>query len=230
MQVLPWFNFANSFDQTLFQDLVAFYNFNGNTNDTSGSGNTANIQGGVTATTDRVGTASSAYSFNGTTGFLSTTNSLNSPQDYSANVWFKIASGGTGGVLIAFTNAQTGTSESNYDRILWVDTTGHVNFGTYIGSVLFITSSATYNDGNWHMATATMSSTTGMAVYVDGALAASSTNTVSQTYAGWWRIGQSATAGGWPATMRSFFTGTMDEVRIYSVALNATQVGELYLM
>jgi hypothetical protein len=228
--VVPWLYFLNSADMTLSQDLVAYYTFaGGGLSDTSGQGNNAAIQGGVTTTTGRLGDANSAYTFNGTTGFMSTTNSINSPQTYSANVWFKIPSGGTGGVLVAFTNAQTGTSESNYDRILWVDTTGHVNFGVWTGTATYITSTGTYNDGNWHMATSTMSTTTGMALYVDGVSVATNANTSSQVYTGWWRLGQSATAS-WPASMKSFYTGTMDEVRIYSVALNATQVSELYLL
>lgn len=222
---MPWFDFADSLDQTLFQDLVAFYNFDGNLVDTSGQGNDAAIQGGVTFTAGRDGSAGDGLTFNGTSGFLSTTNSLNSPQDYSSNAWFKTSS--TGGVLISFTNSQTGTP-SNYDRILWIDTTGHANFGVYIGSVHYITSSGTYNDGNWHMATSTMSSTTGMGLYVDGVSVATDTNTVSQTYTGWWRIGNSNTPGGWPASMKAYFTGSMDDIKIYSTALNPTQVAELY--
>jgi hypothetical protein len=227
MTNMSWLNFLPRADQTLNQDLVAFYNFDGNTVDTSGQGNDVNTSGTFTTTTDHHGTNPGAYTFNGTNNYMTTTNSLNSPQDYSTNVWFKTTS--NGGVLIAFTNAQTGTAESNYDRIMWVDTTGHLNFGVWIGTAKYITSTSTYFDGNWHMATATMSSTNGMGLYVDGNLVASDTNNVSQVYSGWWRIGQSATTS-WPATMRSFFSGSIDEVRIYSIALNAAQVAELYTL
>lgn len=225
---MPWLNFANSLDQTLFQDLVAFYNFNGNLVDTSGQGNDAAIQGGVTYTNGRDGSANDGLLFNGTSGFLSTTNSLTSPQNYSANAWFKTSS--TGGVLIAFTNSQTSATPTNFDRILWIDTTGHANFGVYIGSVHYITSTGTYNDGNWHMATSTMSTTTGMGLYVDGVSVATDANTTSQSYTGWWRIGESNTTGGWPATMNQYFTGSIDDVKIYSTALNATQVSNLYAL
>jgi hypothetical protein len=227
MTNMSWLSFMPSADQTLFQDMVAFYNFDGNTVDTSGQGNDANTSGTFTTTTDHHGTTNGAYTFNGTNNYMTTTNSLDSPQDYSTNVWFKSSS--NGGVLIAFTNAQTGTSETNYDRIMWLDTTGHLNFGVWINADHYITSTGTYFDGNWHMATATMSSTTGMGLYVDGVSVASDTNTTSQVYTGWWRIGQSAT-NSWPATMRSFFSGSIDEVRIYSAALNATQVAELYTL
>ncbi len=228
MVAIPWFKFPNSIDQTLLQGLVGFYNFNNNLVDTSGKGNDAAIQGGVTYTNGRDGTANNGLLFNGTSGFLSTTNTLNSPQDYSTNVWFKTSS--TGGVLMAFTNSQTSATPSNFDRILWIDTTGHANFGVYIGSVHYITSAGTYNDGNWHMATATMSSTLGMGLYVDGVSVVTDSNTVSQTYAGWWRIGESNTTGGWPATMNQYFTGSMDDIKIYSTALNATQVSNLYAL
>jgi len=227
--LLPWLYFLDSVDQTLFQDLVAFYNFDGNTSDTSGQGNDATTSGTFTTTTDHHSLANGAYTFNGTNSYMTTANSLNSPQTYSANVWFKTTVGGTGGVMVAFTNAQTGTGESNYDRILWIDTTGHLSFGVWTGTDHYITSPGTYNDGNWHMATATMSTTTGMAIYVDGVQVATDSNTSSQVFSGWWRIGQSAT-NSWPSTMKSFFTGSLDDVRIYSVALNATQVSELYLL
>jgi len=50
----------------LNQGLVAYYPFSGNANDASGNNRTGTIQGGVLSTTDRFGSANSAYHFNGT--------------------------------------------------------------------------------------------------------------------------------------------------------------------
>ena len=46
--------------------LVGYWPFNGNANDESGNGNNGTVNG-ATLTTDRLGNANSAYSFNGTT-------------------------------------------------------------------------------------------------------------------------------------------------------------------
>ena len=52
--------------------LVAYYPFNGNANDMSGSGYNGTVNG-ATLTTDRFGNPNSAYSFNGTGAYISTT-------------------------------------------------------------------------------------------------------------------------------------------------------------
>jgi hypothetical protein len=55
--------------------LVGYWPFNGNANDESGNGNNGNVNG-ATLTTDRFGNENSAYSFNGTNGFINVANSL----------------------------------------------------------------------------------------------------------------------------------------------------------
>ena len=53
------------FSQDMTSNLKVCMPFNGNANDMSGSGNNGTVSG-ATLTTDRFGTASSAYQFNGT--------------------------------------------------------------------------------------------------------------------------------------------------------------------
>jgi gliding motility-associated-like protein len=57
----------------LSQGLVAYYPFNGNTNDASGNGNNA-VNNGATLTTDQWGNSNSAYLFNGTSNYMSVAN------------------------------------------------------------------------------------------------------------------------------------------------------------
>ena len=61
--------------------LIARYPFDGNANDVSGNNNNGTLVGGVTLTTDRFGAPNRAYSFNGTSSYISvpTSASLNSP-------------------------------------------------------------------------------------------------------------------------------------------------------
>ena len=48
-----------------------------------------------------------------------------------------------------------------------MDPQGRLLFGTYTGARSFITSPASYNDGQWHHAVATLGPN-GMYLYVDG--------------------------------------------------------------
>ncbi len=59
--------------------LVGYWPFNGNANDESGNGNNGTVIGGVTSSLDRNGDLNSAYSFDGTTGYIDVTSLNNLP-------------------------------------------------------------------------------------------------------------------------------------------------------
>ena len=108
-------------------------------------------------------------------------------------IWFKTTAGYTGGgKLIGFETPRTGVgvagSGGNYDRHVYLDGAGKVWFGVYNGGNDTISSPASYNDGSWHMAAATISSA-GMALYVDGVLRGTNSNTAAEASTGWWRVG-----------------------------------------
>ncbi len=71
--------------------LVGWWPFNGNANDISGNGNNGTVNG-ATLTTDRFGSSNSAYSFNGTSNFISIpdNNSLDFTTTYTISVWVQI--------------------------------------------------------------------------------------------------------------------------------------------
>jgi hypothetical protein len=228
VQPMPWFKFINSSDPTLYQNLVGQYDFTGNTTDTGGLSNNGTVQGGVSATTDRRLTSNAAYSFNGSTGYISTTNLITNPQVYSINVWFNTSTS-TPGTLAGFGDTQTGTP-SNFDRILWLDSSGGLNFSVNTGSLLTVSSAATgYNNGAWHMVTFVMSATSGMTLYIDSTSVGTDANKVSQGYNGYWRIGQMSLSGLTSPT-GGYFNGKLDDIKIYSIALSSTQVSELYAL
>ena len=60
-----------------------------------------------------------------------------------------------------------------------MDGAGKIWFGVYNGGNDTISSPASYNDGSWHMAAATISAA-GMALYVDGVLRGTNSNTVGR--------------------------------------------------
>jgi len=210
--------------------LYLSYPFTGNANDVSGNSNTGTVQAGAALTTDRYGATNSAYSFNGSTQYISTANSSVSPgpQDFSISVWFKTST--AGGKLVGYGASQTGPS-SMYDRHIYMSNTGQIYFGIYPGLAQTINTTTTYADGKWHHVVGTVSTTLGATLFVDGAIqAADPTMTTPQVYGttGYWRVGYD-NLGGWPnAPTNAFFTGSLDDIAIYNTALTASQIYILY--
>ena len=206
------------------------YGFSGNANDGSGNGDNGTVQNAATLTNDRFGNANSAYIFNGSSQYISTASASASPgpANFTVSVWFKTTT--AGGLLIGYGSTQTGSS-SMYDRHIYMSNTGQIYFGIYPNAIQTINSTAAYNDGSWHNAVATVSSTNGSSLYVDGALQASdATMTTCQAYGtnGYWRVGYN-NLGGWTnSPTNDYFTGTLDDIVVYKSALTAAQVYSLY--
>jgi len=198
---------------------TSFYKFSGNGNDTTGANN-GTLQNAPTATTDRYGNSTAAYTFNGSNQYVSTATSYTNPSTFTISAWFKTTN--NNGVLVGFGN-QPDITSGNYDRNLFLHS-GKVVFGIYNGGVDTIVSASTYNDGNWHLATATISPANGSQLYVDGILVASNASYNSpQSYTGYWHIGSN---NSWVV---QYFNGTIDDVTIYNgTELNRSQVSTLY--
>lgn len=153
----------------------------------------------------------------------------------SLAVWFRGTAGDQGRLLGL--SSSTSTSGSRTDRVLWVDSTGTVNFGTRptSGTAVALNSGTGHLDGAWHLAVVVMGAGSA-SLYVDNepveTLPAgagfydfgNSTNV-------YWRLG-SDTAGtssrpvGAPTAA---FTGDMDEVIITRRSLTANDVDDLYV-
>jgi len=82
---------VRDFSQNQTGDLVAFYPFNGNANDSSGHNNNGTVYGAA-LTTDRQGNPNSAYFFDGTSSYILVPNSpsLNFQQAISVNFWMNV--------------------------------------------------------------------------------------------------------------------------------------------
>ncbi|MGY1814260.1 PKD domain-containing protein [Blastococcus sp. SYSU D00820] len=182
---------------------------------TVGTGVTRNAVGAIAGNT--------AYSFNGTANAtMATGTATAAPNTFTQEAWFQTSST-TGGRIIGFANKASGTSNT-YDRQVYLDSRGRLNFGVTVPVWIFkmqqtVTSTASYNDGRWHHVAATMSPS-GMALYVDGVLVGSRTDTTSGlSYNGYLRVGSDAAMGG-----SSTFSGRIDEVALYPTALSAAQI------
>lgn len=207
--------------------LISNYKFEGSAADATGN-NTGTFQGGTpTPSADRFNVAGRALTFNGSTNYASTATQYINPSSISISSWFKTTAT-TGGVLMGFSSLQTGAG-GNRDRFLYMTNTGILYFGVAPGAVKkYVSTTASYNDGNWHQVTATLGGG-GMKLYVDGVLSASDLSVTSaEVTTGYWRLGYSDIST-WPNESSSyFFGGTLDDMVIYHRELSASEVSILY--
>jgi formylglycine-generating enzyme required for sulfatase activity len=197
--------------------LVAEYLFNGNANDTSGSGyNGTALGAGVTAVPDRFGQASSAYSFNGasymSTGYHVPTGAL--PKSFS--VWFSPAALTRGWIIAGGT--QAGVDGAAFG--LFTEASGALYFhGNGLSDVAFThTVAAT---GLYHVVVTYDSSNT-LSCYFNGQFDTSASRTLNTGSSDDVWLGLVNSGQGY------YFNGIIDDARFYNRALSSTEVGTLY--
>jgi len=194
--------------------------------DSSGAGRTGTLSSGVSRNAGSCATNDSPYvTLDGRSGQITTPTQMAGPNTFTAQTWFRTSTAGStsGGVLFGFTSTQSSTP-GQYDRHVYMNPAGRLVFGVYPNTVKTVTSPASYADGTWHLATATLSSA-GMVLYVDGRAVASDTSVRSgESVNGWWRAGYS-NVGNWPTPpTNNWFAGSLDETSFSSTALTAAQV------
>lgn len=206
---------------------IGYYRFEGNANDV-GNNNPGILMNAPVPVADRFGIAGKAYNFNGSTQYITTSNVYTNPADFTISAWFRTTTV-TGGKLVGFGVSQTDQSWQ-YDRHIYMNNAGQIYFGVYPLGVHTINSASSYNDGNWHLATATLSSAAGMVLYIDGSqVAADPSTTTAENTVGYWRIGYDNNSG-WTSQPSSFyFNGDMDDVLIYNRAISAGEVNTLFV-
>ena len=170
-----------------------------------------------------------AATFNATTDGVASSPTLSSrPQVFSAEAWFRTNTT-QGGEIIGYGNSQTGVS-ADYDRNVYMDNTGRINFGVRptgtsgTASRITVNTTTSFNDNQWHHVVATLGPT-GMQLFLDGVLAAGRTDTTSAwPIDGFWRIGGDNLTS-WPNRPTSrYLNGQIDDVAIYPTVLPLSRV------
>jgi streptogramin lyase len=209
------------------------YPFNNTFEDVSGNRNDATSYGATppNPTADRYGTPASAYTFNGTNQYLSSSITNYDPQVYSLSLWFRTTTN-LGGKLIGFVQSATPGASGQFDRHIYMNTAGNLYFGVYIGGFKTMVSPKTYNDGFWHHvvvtvapATATSPVVPGAVMYVDGvSVITNTTITGGEPHNGYWRIGGDDLTN-WTSTTGAsyFFNGDIDDVAVYHRSLTPAE-------
>jgi len=222
--------------------LVAYYPFNGNAQDASGKNLHCRVVN-ASLIQDRAGNANAAYSFNGTSSYISTIDSVDSPDSVTISLWFKTSSAnGSGGYLIGFSQSGDGDIHDQYyqyDRHLYLgdQDDGKAYFGISVSGAKGIQSLSNVNDGAWRHALGWFDQRT-MKIYIDGVLQGTRSSWAGLRYQGYWIMGyHDLTEWGWiqlgdsahsdylPADFH--FSGAIDDVRIYNRALSGNEIAAL---
>lgn len=174
------------------------------------------------------GDVDTAALFDGSTGYVWGDQQRMSPTTYSAEAWIKTATT-RGGKIIGYGNGRPRTDtyatllSTAYDKHVYMDNTGRLNFGVKVGTAQVLRTPGAYNDDAWHHVVATQG-VEGMRLYVDGALVAQNAVAGSERFYGNWHVGGDKLQS-WPNQPTSaFFAGAIDEVAVYPTALTPQQV------
>ena len=212
--------------------LLAFYPFNGNSNDESGNGNSS-VVNGATLDLDRFGNLLSSYSFNGNS-FISINNkNLIPSSSFSISCWIKLGTLFTS----AFDNTIIGQWSSSGDQkflLSFREQNSYRGIGFYLnnGSSQFSYYNTNWipNTSAWYHVVAVYSPGNYVETYVNGHLIYSSTTTnlpsPSKTYNPintLIEIGHSSSLN-----RELFFVGNIDDVKIYNRELSINEISYLY--
>lgn len=198
-------------------NLISYWKMdtNGSFPDAHGS-NDGTIHG---ATYTSSGVINGAYSFDGN-DYVAIGSSPSLTGDYSILIWFKTSSSATANMTGRY---DSGATDGVAVRIY----TGKVQVFHLIQSPFVYNncvSASTVSDGDWHMAIATFEDGVGSKLYVDNATVVSdSTQTGAVTPVKNFWIGAQDRI-----VQPLYFTGTIDEVGVWSRALTGSEVSSLY--
>lgn len=210
----------NAFAQIPTTGLVVYYPFSGNTNDYSGNSNTATING-ATLTEDRFGNSNSAYYLNGNSSIVANNSPSFNSEVWSISAWYNTTQNGA---IQRLTNkGGPSTTTTNYMCIL-MDASGKIYGTLWNGSSeLQCKDVKATNDGNWHHVVYIRDVTQKKHfLFVDGILKSTSVDTyttLSNTSS--FTIGKNGPPD-------QYWTGKVDDIRIYNRVLNNTEVIALY--
>jgi len=191
---------------------------NGRINDVSGNGNHGNTSGIATSTFYRPGKIGQAGNFDGVDDYVEKDSAMGiTAFPYTMSAWANATAAGA----IVFLG-----DPHSFGRFTTIKVSGgFYGLDARYDSGLNDTLSSVAIDGNWHHVVGVFESETSRKLYVDGVLAG--TDTSSQAFPdidrfNIGRLGRSSSI--------SYFSGAIDDVRIYSRALSASEILQLYNM
>jgi hypothetical protein len=191
--------------------LVAYYRLNGNAADTVGSVN-GTINGGVTPANNRFGIAGNSCNFNAVNGFIDISTNTNIPASgpVSVSAWIKYNASSEN---LNWFKKGTSNGYGLYVRnnTVYVITYGVINWNTGVTLV----------PNTWFHISFTFDGST-QRIYKNGVLSAS-INAGYNSASGFAAIGYNPTG-----SESGYFSGQIDELKVFDIALSAAQVLQQY--
>ena len=195
--------------------LVAYYPFNGSSDDESGNNNNG-TENGVTLTTDRFGNGNSAYSFDGVDDYI-TASFTEKPISGTISVWIRhnsptglahLVDGSESCGRFTFSLSESKPYQSmQYNSC--VDLDEHS-----------LNSSTTIPENNWSFLTFIWG-TSGRQIYINGLLTDSNNYTGTSSSSGNLVFGRKLNP------ISSYYNGIIDDIRIYNRALSESEIQQL---
>lgn len=215
---------VNSHAQSfLTNGLVAYYPFTGNANDASGNGNNGTVHG-ATLTADRFGTANSAYSFNGVGSYVGfSTVPLNQTGNWTVTAWIQPATTNQLGqaVTVGYDNGTSATA-NGFAFDMAGQTSGQQGnqlIGVF-GGIASLDSGYFFASSNQWYHIVMLQNAGITEFFVNGVQTAETQTGVTP------RTPTALTIGS--ANGTRFFNGSINDVRIYNLALSSNEVQQLY--
>ena len=201
----------------------AYYKLDNNAEDAKG-----NYDGTATNVNYEFGRFGQAAVFNGSSSYITANKSMFGTGDgvanlWSISLWFKTDGSVTASRTLVGTKG--GSTQSGF--FLYMITGGQIRYyeGNTSTNSQQLTTTTSYDDGNWHNVVITRSGTTDVfTMYIDGAeVIAPTTMTNPHTSHNF-----NLHIGRYPASATFFWDGSIDQVRIFDSALDAAAVENLY--
>ena len=193
--------------------LKAFYPLNGNANDQSGIANNGATFGDVHYVAGRI---CQAASFDGATGYISVPGSTSLDLNhFTLAAWINPTAIGNRGRII-----EKGASNSYY---MYLNESGNPLVGFYDGTFHDLVSPESLQPNTWYFVVGTYNKVS-LKLYVDGGLvnsvaASSAPSPTSEPLIIGWKFN---------GIDLDHFAGLIDELRIYNIALSASEIQDLY--
>ncbi len=206
------------------QNLIVYYQFNGNTGDSSGNGHNGTPLNSPTFGTDRFNHTNSALQLNGTNQYVSLPNSISIENDISISFWMKTDFSDSGSWPFGTFIIDRDLCVPTGDWSVGLGLGGKLQWNT--GTVL-LTSTQNVNDDSWMHIVVLRDATDGTKnIYINGQLNASIsfnneafTNNSISIYVG---------ASVCDTETHRYYKGLIDDLRIYDRVLSEAEIQQLY--
>jgi trimeric autotransporter adhesin len=205
--------------------LVGWWKFNGDATASVGVGGTVN---GATLTTGETGKPNSAYSFNGSSQYISVPSTFGlGSTNITMSLWVKNVATPNSGDFIKIGNNSDGTGGYGYGVGIGATTFDNSNPGNNLIGLFevyrWIPTSQTVTLG-WHYIVMMIDGSGVPSLYEDGALVGTYSGTNSGAPTG----GMTYIGAGMGTSLYRFFNGAIDDVRIYNRTLTPQEINTLY--